>query len=40
MMPLAQGLYDALGYEETAPYRNDMPWPAIRWMRRALTATP
>jgi GNAT superfamily N-acetyltransferase len=40
VMPLAQGLYGALGYAETAPYRDDMPWPAIRWMRKALTATP
>ena len=36
MMPLAQGLYDSLGYVETVPYRNDMPWPAIRWMRKEL----
>ena len=36
MMPLAQGLYDSLGYEETAPYRNDMPYPSIRWMRKGL----
>ena len=36
MMPLAQHLYDSLGYVETAPYRNDMPWPAIRWMRKSL----
>jgi putative acetyltransferase len=36
MMPLAQHLYESLGYVETAPYRNDMPWPAIRWMRKAL----
>ncbi|HSK47420.1 MAG TPA: GNAT family N-acetyltransferase [Coriobacteriia bacterium] len=33
MMPLAQGLYDSLGYETTEPYRDDMPWPAIRWLR-------
>lgn len=36
MMPLAQGLYESLGYVETAPYRNDMPWPDIRWMRKRL----
>jgi putative acetyltransferase len=36
MMPLAQHLYESLGYAETAPYRNDMPWPAIRWMRKQL----
>jgi putative acetyltransferase len=37
MFPLAQNLYDTLGYVETAPYRNDMPWPAIRWMRKTLS---
>lgn len=37
MMPYAQGLYDSLGYLETVPYRDDMPWPQIRWMRKALT---
>jgi GNAT superfamily N-acetyltransferase len=37
MFPFAQHLYDSLGYVETAPYRNDMPWPAIRWMRKDLT---
>ena len=36
MMPLAQGLYEALGYAEFRPYRNDMPWPDLRWMRKAL----
>lgn len=36
MFPLAQGLYDSLGYVETIPYRNDMPYPGIRWMRKAL----
>lgn len=36
MMPLAQHLYESLGYEETVPYRNDMPYPAIRWMRKGL----
>lgn len=36
MFPLAQGLYDALGYTETAPYRDDMPYPDIRWMRKEL----
>jgi putative acetyltransferase len=36
MMPLAQRLYDSLGYVETPPYRSDMPWPAIRWMRKSL----
>lgn len=36
MMPLAQPLYESLGYSEFRPYRNDMPWPEIRWMRKAL----
>ena len=36
MMPLAQGLYDSLGYTRTEPYRDDMPYPQIRWMRLAL----
>jgi putative acetyltransferase len=36
MMPLAQSMYDSLGYVETTPYRNDMPWPGIRWMRKVL----
>jgi ribosomal protein S18 acetylase RimI-like enzyme len=36
MMPLAQALYDSLGYIATEPYRNDMPWPQIRWMRLPL----
>ena len=36
MMPLAQPLYDSLGYVETAPYRSDMVWPDIRWMRKDL----
>ena len=36
MMPLAQRLYDALGYCESAPYRDDMRWPDIRWMRKGL----
>jgi GNAT superfamily N-acetyltransferase len=36
MMPLAQGLYESLGYSEFEPYRDDMPWPDIRWMRKAL----
>ena len=34
MFPLAQGLYDTLGYVETVPYRDDMPWPDIRWLRK------
>jgi GNAT superfamily N-acetyltransferase len=37
MMPLAQGLYESLGYTRTEPYRNDMSWPQIRWMRLALS---
>ena len=37
MMPLAQHFYEALGYAETAPYRDDMPYPNIRWMRKDLT---
>jgi putative acetyltransferase len=36
MMPLAQGLYDTLGYATTAPYRSDMVWPDIRWLRLPL----
>ena len=36
MMPLAQPLYESLGYTDFRPYRNDMPWPSIRWMRKAL----
>ena len=36
MMPLAQHLYESLGYTESAPYRDDMPWPGIRWMRKGL----
>lgn len=36
MMPLAQRLYDSLGYVEAEPYRNDMVWPTIRWMRKDL----
>jgi putative acetyltransferase len=33
MMPLAQNLYDRLGYRVTEPYRDDMPYPNIRWLR-------
>ncbi|MBE0476064.1 MAG: GNAT family N-acetyltransferase [Coriobacteriia bacterium] len=36
MMPLAQGLYEDLGYEATAPYRDDLPFPGIRWLRKDL----
>ena len=36
MMPLAQRLYETLGYGETTPYRTDMSWPGIRWMRKQL----
>jgi GNAT superfamily N-acetyltransferase len=36
MFPLAQGLYESLGYGPGWPYRNDMPWPGIRWMRKVL----
>lgn len=36
MMPLAQRFYDTLGYCEAEPYRNDMPFPHIRWMKLAL----
>ena len=32
-------LADAL-YTETAPYRDDMPYPEIRWMRKELGAHP
>lgn len=33
MMPLAQGLYDSLGYATTETYRTDLPYPGIRWLR-------
>ena len=33
MMPLAQGLYERLGYETATPYRDDIPMPNIRWLR-------
>ena len=33
MMPLAQGLYESLGYVTTEPYRDDMPYPGIEWLR-------
>jgi putative acetyltransferase len=33
MMPLAQNLYDSLGYRTTETYRTDMPYPGIRWLR-------
>jgi GNAT superfamily N-acetyltransferase len=36
MMPLAQHLYESMDYGPTEPYRDDMPWPQIRWMRKAL----
>lgn len=36
MMPFAQRLYETLGYAETTPYRTDMAWPGIRWMRKQL----
>lgn len=36
MFPLAQGLYESLGYVEWQPYRDDMPYPGIRWMRLEL----
>ena len=36
MMPLAQRLYESLGYKPTEAYRDDMPWPSIRWMRKDL----
>jgi GNAT superfamily N-acetyltransferase len=36
MMPLAQRLYETLRYVESVPYRTDMPWPGIRWMRKQL----
>ena len=39
MMPLAQHFYESLGYVETAPYRDDMPYPGIRWMRKELSAS-
>ena len=40
MMPLAQPLYESLGYVEAAPYRDDMLWPDLRWMRKELTQGP
>ncbi len=33
MMPLAQHLYERLGYQTTEPYRDDMHWPGISWLR-------
>ena len=33
LMPLAQSLYDSLGYFETDPYRIVLPWPDLRWLR-------
>jgi putative acetyltransferase len=36
MMPLAQHLYESTGYVEDVPYRDDMPYPEIRWMRLEL----
>jgi len=36
MFPLAQNLYESLGYAEFQPYRDDMPYPDIRWMRTPL----
>lgn len=36
MMPLAHHLYEHAGYTETVPYRDDMPYPHIRWMRLGL----
>lgn len=32
MMPLAQRLYDELGYCPMEPYRTDMSWPGVRWL--------
>ena len=32
MMPLAQRLYDDLGYCPIEPYRTDMNWPGVRWL--------
>jgi putative acetyltransferase len=36
MMPLAQHLYEDLGYGPMEPYRGDMTWPEIRWMGKAI----
>ena len=36
MMPLAQRLYESLGYCPTDPYRTDMDWPGVRWLAREL----
>ena len=36
LFPLAPPLYEALGYAGTQPYRDDMPYPQIRWMRKDL----
>ena len=35
-MPLAQHLYEDMGYVEIEPYRDDMPYSQIRWMRLGL----
>jgi GNAT superfamily N-acetyltransferase len=36
LFPLAQGLYDALGYRRAEPYRSDMPWPGVVWLSKRL----
>jgi len=37
MFPLAQSVYDVLGYGPTEPYRNDMAnFPGVRWLGKEL----
>lgn len=33
MMPFAQGLYAALGYLPTEPYRDDLVFPNLLWLK-------
>ena len=33
LFPLAQRVYERLGYVATQPYRNDMDWPDLLWLR-------
>ena len=37
LMPLAQPLYESLGYRATTPYRDDMEWPDLLWLGKTLT---
>ena len=36
LMPLAQPLYESLGYAQTSPYRDDLVWPDLLWLRKDL----